>query len=155
MDTEQNVKDAQIARGRPGKPTFIYIIGAGRGIHKVGITGNLSSRLTQYKIHSPVPVKLRFTYEIPREHARALEATAHRALAPFRSHGEWFKVSQIGATREVFNALRAHGLERVRTPEQTKADYERLMGFGRKRNYYRAPIQSVSGLNAKGLDRFA
>jgi hypothetical protein len=134
-DTEQSSTSAQFARGNP---TYIYVISAGHSLSKIGITRSIVNRLTQYKIHPPVPVKLTFVHQIPAGDARRIEAAVHKSLAHKRSHGEWFKISRAEATSAIYMEMRARNLEQTLSESEIRKRYKAFMDGGRKqKNYYR------------------
>ena len=89
---ERNVKHAQIAR------KAVYIARAG-AFCKIGISHNISVRMSQLRIHSPTAVKLYGTYQY--DDAKALEKAVHAELADRRRHGEWFRIGAQEAERVV------------------------------------------------------
>lgn len=65
----------------------LYVIGQpGTGIAKIGITGNVKSRLRTIQTGSPVPVAVRWWH--PGDYD--LERQLHQEFAEYRMHGEWF-----------------------------------------------------------------
>lgn len=70
----------------PDQQNFLYVLECA-GKYKIGITGNMASRLTNYRGHSPLPVKVIFCRRS--FNARRAEAALLSALVCFRLHGEW------------------------------------------------------------------
>ncbi len=86
---------AFMARARPyshdrRQPTSLYVMQSGKYL-KVGIAGDVTKRLAAIQTANPEPVKLRHTREFSsRLYALMVEAEAHRSLAAFHVHSEWF-----------------------------------------------------------------
>jgi len=77
-----------------GKDCYLYVIYAGDGIHKIGISHDPISRMNQIQIGNHR--KLRLTLSIvfgSREAARTVEKQLHDALSEYRASGEWFNIS--------------------------------------------------------------
>lgn len=70
--------------------TYLYVMKCDR-FHKVGIASNVQKRLTSIQAVNPLPVKVRHTRLFSsRLYALMTEAQAHKALAAYHLHGEWF-----------------------------------------------------------------
>lgn len=74
------------------------------GLYKIGITGNLTSRLAQIRSTSAYPIEIISVWETPILVARAFESLIHEKYSCCRTHGEWFKlepedVEQMLSTR--------------------------------------------------------
>lgn len=70
---------------------FVYAISVeGLPYYKIGTTTRLSVRLSTIQVGCPLPVKVAFFEEVPRDAARCLEKNLHRAFDHYRVHGEWF-----------------------------------------------------------------
>jgi hypothetical protein len=62
------------------------------GLYKIGITGNLSTRLAQIRSASAFPIELVAVWETPVLVARSFESLIHEKYSYCRTHGEWFKL---------------------------------------------------------------
>lgn len=82
---------------------FVYVIGLGDGLMKIGISNNPLARLGGLQTASPQKLVLVETFERPHGDARWVERTAHRLLHAHRQEGtEWFSVT----AREAIEAVR-------------------------------------------------
>jgi hypothetical protein len=68
----------------------VYAIRAGEQV-KIGMTGNLPSRIRSLQTGTGHPIKVVQVWDEPE--AAAVEATMHAALEPYRLMGEWFHCS--------------------------------------------------------------
>ncbi|MEV6547973.1 GIY-YIG nuclease family protein [Streptomyces sp. NPDC051597] len=66
---------------------WVYLVGSAltRPV-KIGVAKNAEARLDELRVGSPVPLHLIWKTR----GGRALEASLHEYLAPYRIHGEWF-----------------------------------------------------------------
>ena len=86
---------AFMARPRPyssdrRQPTSLYVMQSGEYL-KVGIAGNVARRQADIQAANPVPVIVRHQREFSsRLYALMVEAEAHRSLAAYHVHSEWF-----------------------------------------------------------------
>lgn len=85
-----------------GPVCYVYIMcqndGSPRAPVKVGIAGNIESRLKQIRTATPFPVRLYNRFRFPdREIARLMESAFHKARADHRVHGEWFNIDPPAA----------------------------------------------------------
>jgi hypothetical protein len=79
---------------------FVYIIARRSDANffedapvKVGITGNVQSRLRQIQTATPFPVGVFFALRVPfRDMARCLERRFHVLQSHSSAHGEWFNI---------------------------------------------------------------
>src|SRR5262249_39766761 len=74
-------------RKRKGNPRLYVIRAAGTTRFKIGLAIKPKSRLSGLKTGSCMPLELVSAIEIA---AIELERELHRALTPWRRHGEWF-----------------------------------------------------------------
>jgi hypothetical protein len=82
---------------------WLYIMRTDDGlIVKVGISGNVESRLLTMQAHSPVRLQICFSQELTR--AKGCERYLHRVLMMYRIHGEWFRIDYRDAVREAKKA---------------------------------------------------
>jgi hypothetical protein len=89
----QKHRDSERRRRAKSAAPLVYIVGAGRGMHKVGLTNLLYHRISQLQVGSPVPLKLVHTIPLASQQmVEELEACLHRELKPCHSHGEWFRI---------------------------------------------------------------
>jgi hypothetical protein len=84
---------------------YIYLIGpeGGRGPFKVGISTRPEHRAKQLQTAHPRPIAVHGSWQ--HANPRAVEAEAHRLLAPWHISGEWFDVSQYRATTAIMQAI--------------------------------------------------
>lgn len=71
----------------------LYVIGGEAPPYKIGISSNVSKRLTAINTSCPFEVSLRFEGEATTD-AAAIEAEVHRHLHRFRRSGEWFDCTE-------------------------------------------------------------
>jgi len=82
--------------------TSLYVIDC-QGMLKVGIAASVEKRLAAIQACNPVPLRVRHTREFSSKlYALMVEAAAHKSLAPYHLHGEWFKAD----FRHVYRILR-------------------------------------------------
>lgn len=75
------------------KPTYLYVIGAENGPVKIGITGNLTGRLSSIQTGCPFQAIIWFVKPIfSRDLAAEHEAMIHRVYQEKRLAGEWFDI---------------------------------------------------------------
>ena len=75
------------------KPTYLYVIGAENGPIKIGITGNLTGRLSSIQTGCPFPAIIWFVKPIfSRALAAKHEQTIHMVYRERRLAGEWFDI---------------------------------------------------------------
>ncbi len=80
--------------------SVVYAIQAETGRIKIGITsGPIKKRMMALQSASPVPLRLLFVK--PCNNAEAAEKKIHQTLQSYRSHGEWFDVSEQQAVTAV------------------------------------------------------
>lgn len=85
----------------------VYVIGAGKRRHKIGMSNNVTKRLALLQTGSHE--RLRVCHSVPLDgpQARRVEAFAHYQLSEKRTFGEWFAVSEGEARHAVEEAVRA------------------------------------------------
>lgn len=92
--------------------TQVYILAqVGKDSHvppvKIGITGNLETRINTINTSSPLQVSHFASVDcFSREVAREVEAAVHNALCHSRLNGEWFSVTPYDALAAVCSAYR-------------------------------------------------
>lgn len=108
----------------------LYAIGGGDFV-KVGIAVRPHMRLATLKTSSPYPLRIMHECEVLAGHAAKLEKMVHRALARYRSHGEWFKAAPevvIAAIDEIAGPHRVEPImvgkhwHIIRTPKPDRND---------------------------------
>jgi len=84
---------------------YIYLIGpeGGRGPFKIGISTRPENRAKQLQTASPRPFAVYSSWH--HANPRAVEAEAHRLLAPWHMSGEWFDVSLNRAAAAIMQAI--------------------------------------------------
>ena len=87
----------------------IYIIKAESGPVKIGIAGNVRTRLGQLQNASAYPLEVIYAAQVGRD-AEPLERRVHRVLEAERMAGEWFNVMPELAIRTVLTAADEMGL---------------------------------------------
>jgi hypothetical protein len=80
-------------------PVFVYVItDTEQRYCKIGISDDVYDRLTKLQTGCPFPLTIAHQFAATsRQHALAIEAAAHRALAAQNSSGEWFRVTPTRA----------------------------------------------------------
>jgi hypothetical protein len=110
---------------KPKGKSKLYVIRAtGTTRVKIGLAVKPTSRMSDLKVGSCMPLELISAMEIV---AAEIERELHRALAPWHSHGEWF---DLGADADAFLAkVRSDGLfaalRMLREPPPGSANQER------------------------------
>ena len=80
---------------------WIYVIGCGRRMVKVGKADNIRARMAQLQTAAPLRLELLYSFQISDTHVRRLEKRLHRRLKAWHSHGEWFTIARVVAVRLV------------------------------------------------------
>jgi hypothetical protein len=78
--------------------SFIYVIRGDHGLLKIGISSNPSARLAQLQTASAVPLAIAYVGAL-RCSGYAVEAEAHRTLAPYRAAGYRYSPSNKAIMR--------------------------------------------------------
>lgn len=73
------------------KPGVVYLIGAGDGIYKIGLSTNPLRRFASFMLQLPFRVKL--VHQIRSSNPRSLERELHTKFKDKRMNGEWFRLS--------------------------------------------------------------
>lgn len=98
---------------------WVYLIGSAlsRPV-KIGVTGNVQSRLDELRTGSPVPLHVMWKTSGDRE----LEYGLHEYFAPYRIHGEWFDFGNEDPAALVATAavLMGHLTHPQRVTEQSR-----------------------------------
>jgi predicted GIY-YIG superfamily endonuclease len=79
------------------RSAFLYVIGAGRGAHKIGVSLRPKRRLAQLQTGNPSKLILRRATEAEVTDAEKVEDYAHWLLRESRVRGEWFRVTEEAA----------------------------------------------------------
>lgn len=88
----------RLPKGRKPKSGVVYLIKADdTNRYKIGCTSNLKARLKALEIKNPY--KLEVIHTIPSNDIEALEKALHDQFAQYRTHSEWFELTQ-GAIME-------------------------------------------------------
>lgn len=96
-------------------PTYIYVIGAENGPVKIGITNNLSSRLSAIQTGCPFKAVIWFVKPIfSRDLASTHERAVHSVYREKRLSGEWFDIDA------------EQGIEAIETAVDTHAYFEEM-----------------------------
>lgn len=66
---------------------------------KIGITDNLSKRISTLNTASPTGIKILYTQKV--KHKELVEKYLHIMFAKYRCHGEWFQLSK----KQILNAI--------------------------------------------------
>lgn len=76
--------------------TLVYFVGCPKeGIYKLGMTTNFRQRFRILHAHNPFHLEVLATTErMAESEAIALEAKYHKMLTPFRTKGEWYRMSE-------------------------------------------------------------
>lgn len=70
--------------------SYVYLIQSNE-FFKIGITYDVSSRLSQLQTGNPNALVVKSCYEF--SNAQAVEAVLHQKFASVRKHGEWFRLA--------------------------------------------------------------
>ena len=73
------------------KGGYLYVVES-QEKHKIGITKNISNRISTLKASMPHPMKLIYGTEI--ENCREIEKVLHEKFKDKRTHGEWFTLTK-------------------------------------------------------------
>jgi hypothetical protein len=69
----------------------IYIIGT-KDKQKIGISGDVSKRLSTLQTGNPDSLKIHYTIELPKDRARLVEKKIHKEYNHLKIKGEWFNM---------------------------------------------------------------
>ena len=75
--------------------SFVYLIKSS-GFYKIGVAGDVESRMAQLSTGNPFDLELVFCYEF--ENANVVEASLHQRFSKQRIRGEWFDIGVSGET---------------------------------------------------------
>ena len=110
----------------------IYIIRCDSGPIKIGIAGNVSSRLSGLRTSSHMPLHLEYSAIVDGD-APTLEKCTHAVLRKHRLRGEWFNVTVHEAIGAMQSAAAALGFvlqkHNLRIPEPETPELEPVSGF--------------------------
>jgi hypothetical protein len=90
-DAARRVLSRYVSRPQD-QPGFIYVLGGGPGVFKIGLTSSLTRRLKRLEIQLPFPVELIHT--LPVDHMPAAELFFHTLFESKRLNGEWFALDE-------------------------------------------------------------
>jgi len=83
------------------EPTSVYVMTCGKWL-KIGVAADVSRRLATLQANCPMPIAVDMQKVFPsRLYAIMAEMEAHRLLANYRIHGEWFTAKPHIARRAV------------------------------------------------------
>ncbi len=98
-------------RSEPNRgPLTLYVVATDQAV-KIGITGDLPSRLKNFATSMPLAVRVCLKASGPRDAIAYVERGCHAELVPHRIRGEWFSCSVETATAVARDWLRKVGLE--------------------------------------------
>lgn len=83
----------------------VYVLVCG-GFFKIGIAADIQKRIAGLQTGNPQKIELFHDLSpMPRKDARRIEQTAHRRLAEFKVHGEWFACTAEQAIAAIAGGL--------------------------------------------------
>ncbi|TIW23120.1 MAG: GIY-YIG nuclease family protein [Mesorhizobium sp.] len=82
----------------------VYVIAAGLGTVKIGLSRDPEARLAGLQVASPVALMLAYAEEFVDVSAHDVERVAHRLMAGSRASGEWFHTSVDDACKAIKRA---------------------------------------------------
>ena len=85
--------------------TGIYVVQAGNGPVKIGITGSPTERFASLQVGAPVPLILHFYMRLTERQAPLVEAAVHHRFRRQRQSGEWFNVAPEKAVAAVLERI--------------------------------------------------
>jgi len=80
------------------------------GPTKIGFDKNIHKRMSLYKTHSAIPVKLRFSQVLFSDDARYIEDDCHTHFRNKLWHGEWYDMHSYEATNYIIERLKKDGV---------------------------------------------
>jgi len=100
-----------ISRGRKltKRDTTIYVIGAAKGLKKIGLAYNPATRLKAIQTGHGAALSILHARPVHSDLASDVERRAHWLLQEGRVHGEWFRVSVAAARQAVDRAIAEDG----------------------------------------------
>lgn len=96
----------QQSKKRKKKDEFLYILSCGDMI-KIGVTNDITSRLSTLQTGNPIEIKLEYIEQ--RKEAYKVEAYLHQMFSPYHIKGEWFKGITVNDVR--IKILMCHHLD--------------------------------------------
>jgi hypothetical protein len=108
---------------------YVYLVRmAGTEFYKVGIASDVERRRSALTTASPVAIEI-VAYALA-DDAAAEERKLHAILAPFRSRGEWFELSEcmVGLVRSRLATLRSIRFLREELSQQLADDWRQWRG---------------------------
>lgn len=121
-----------VARRRRAAPTRVYFLRARDGLVKIGVTSNVTRRKWLLQNAHGGPLEVLGT--IPG--GRPVESALHAVFAPYRMHGEWFRLPD-----EIVDSIRNWAKSGHASPQASKDASERYAG-----DQNTSPIQSVKSV---------
>jgi hypothetical protein len=95
---QQHQEFLRLPKGRKPKSGVVYLLQAkGTNRYKIGCTTNLKTRLNSLRTKNPY--ELEVIHTISSNDIEALEKAAHDQFAQYRTHSEWFELTE-GAVME-------------------------------------------------------
>jgi hypothetical protein len=77
---------------------FLYIVcDASESVVKIGYSTDPESRCRSLQTGYPLPLRVYYTVEVDQSRVRLLERQIHFELGPYRTRGEWFRISAARA----------------------------------------------------------
>lgn len=101
---------------RGARVCYVYIMESA-GLLKVGWSDDPSRRIKDLQVGSPLPIRLLHALPCPSYDVIAIEAAAHKALAPYHVRGEWHDVEPLVAISAIADAFAARGVKLLTTEE--------------------------------------
>jgi hypothetical protein len=77
--------------GREKKYAYVYLMGMGNGLFKIGWTVNVHTRLTEFKTGNPLLELVHAEHVL---NAHGCERALHHRFQEKRVSGEWFRLSE-------------------------------------------------------------
>lgn len=97
IENDELVSGWRVKAAKTGKPSYgdcVYFVEGG-GLHKIGRSIDLNSRMISHRCSSPVPLRVNRTIVCigGKQSGVLVERVIHGAFASKRKHGEWFDLS--------------------------------------------------------------
>lgn len=113
------------------KYSYVYVVKC-RQFVKIGIAGDVASRLRELQTGNPFPLEILREYAAPRGVIVAVEMRAHDYLRKFAHTGEWFHCDQATACAAIERALKSitGRLQPIIMPKRKRAAQRRAQTKG-------------------------
>ena len=105
------------------------------GPTKIGFDKNIQRRMSHYKTHSAIPVRLRFSQACSPSDAEFIEHDCQRHFQDKLWHGEWYDIESWEAVDYIIERLKKRGVARFETSSIgnwsifLRQDYEEYIEF--------------------------